>query len=152
MTNKAVFYFYFITLGLLCSVWQMLFLREALTSFRGNELFLNYFLICWLIASGLGGLIGFKKIRSGLLGKFLGFYYFLVGVCAVTFFLLIRLLPQLLNFTTEVPGLLTSLFVLPIILFPVALFLGIGFSAGTKYFVNYFSQAMPLNINLAYLA
>jgi spermidine synthase len=152
MTNKAVFYFYFITLGLLCSVWQMLFLREALTSFRGNELFLNYFLICWLIASGLGGLIGFKKIRPGLLGKFLGFYYFLVGVCAVTFFLLIRLLPQLLNFTTEVPGLLTSLFVLPIILFPVALFLGIGFSAGTKYFVNYFSQAMPLNINLAYLA
>jgi spermidine synthase len=140
-----------LALGLLSSLWQMTFLRETLTSFRGNELFLNYFLVVWLVAVGLGCLITDRRLSAKMLSRFVGFFYFVVGALALFFFLAIRLLPQVLNFTAEVANPTRFLFFLPLALLPVCLALGIGFAWGSRYFSACLPGTAALNVNRAYL-
>jgi len=59
--QKIRFYAYFLALGLLSALWQLIMLRETLTSWRDNALFLNFFFIFWLIFTGLGSLFKTKN-------------------------------------------------------------------------------------------
>jgi len=129
----------------------MTFLRETLTSFRGNELFLNYFLVVWLVFVGLGCLISSRWLDAERLGSFVNLFFFIAGALAFFFFLAIRLLPQVLNFTAEVASPARFLFFLPLALLPVCLTLGVGFAWGSRYFDDYLSKATASNVNQAYL-
>jgi len=149
--QKIQFYSYFLSLGLISSLWQLILLREILTSWRGNELFLNYFFICWLVLLGLGSLLSPKKLSALALSRFIGWYYFLAALIALAIFLTIRLLPKILNFSFEIPDLSASLIIMPLILLPLTAMLGLGFSLGARFFLNTISASASHNLNRAYL-
>jgi spermidine synthase len=149
--QKIQFYSYFLSLGLMSSLWQLILLREILTSWRGNELFLNYFFICWLVLLGLSSLISAKKLNTLALGRFIGWYYFLTALVALGIFLVIRLLPKILNFSAEIPDLSASILIIPLTLLPLAALLGLGFAWGARFFINTISTSISRNLNQAYL-
>lgn len=149
--QQFLFFAYFLGLGIISSLLQMVFLREVLISFRGNELFLNYFLIIWLTFVGLGSLAVFKKSKNDTVNLFFGFYYFVVCLASMFFFLAIRISPAALNFSIETPNLLSSSICIPLILLPITFLLGAGFSRGSKYFRAGISDTAASNVNCAYL-
>lgn len=145
-------FLYFIALGLLSSMWQMTFLREVLISFRGNEFYLNYFLICWLVLAGLGSLLQLKFIREGKKNLFIHYFFYFISVLSIVVFLLVNLLPRWLNFTTQIPNLFILFLALPIILSLFCLLLGLGFSWGANYWQTLFpNQTVSRSVNLFYL-
>lgn len=139
-----MFSLYFLALGMVSGISQMIFLREVLVSFRGNELFLNYFLILWLVFVGLGSWLGNKL-------KFFKFFYLITTLFALLSFLALRFLPLALNFTTEIPSLSSFLIFLPLIVLAISLFWGIGFSSGSQYFSNNLNGSIVSLVNRAYL-
>ncbi|MCX6796127.1 MAG: hypothetical protein NTW06_01365 [Candidatus Falkowbacteria bacterium] len=149
--RKILFAVYFFSLGLISAIVQMILLRETLISFRGNELFLTYFLIAWLILISLGSLLFNGRFINRQLGFFISGYYFIISFFIISAFLAIRLLPSMLHFSGEVPNLFYSLIGLPVAILPVTLFLGLGFTLGSRYFYNLTPTKNILNINLAYL-
>ena len=149
--TKISFILYFLALGIVSAIWQMIFLRESLNIFRGNELSLNYFLIAWLTFTGLGSLIKLKRFNKISPAVFFTFYYLITALLALTIFLLINYWPRLLNFTSEIPPWSSWLLLLPLSLVPLGLMLGFGFAAGAKYFQQAADNHQPSLVNLAYL-
>jgi len=66
-------------------------------------------------------------------------------------FLLIRLLPGWLGFNAEVPDFTFSVLLLAVIILPLGLLLGLGFSWGTRFFLNDHNADVPRLANRAYL-
>ncbi len=56
-----------LALGVSCQVIQILFLRELLTVFHGNELSIGIIMACWMVWVGVGS--GLGALSVGLLGR-----------------------------------------------------------------------------------
>jgi len=113
-------------LGIVSLLIQILLIRELVTSFYGNEMYIGLVLAFWLLSVGLGSLFlpkfFLKKIDSSLF-----FLHILIPVFLILALFLARIARVVLSRSGVVPDFfLASLWSLMVIL-PVGLFLGMMF-------------------------
>ncbi len=148
--DRLTFFLFFLTLGAVSSIFQLIFAREVMGSFRGNELFLGFFLSIWLLATGIGSLAG-NRFGSKFRKAALGYYFLTVSLAAGIFYLLLNLFPVILDYSYTAPSLAASLALMPAVFLPLGLALGAGFAWGTNIFKPDRDTELPRSVNLAYL-
>lgn len=126
----------FFILGLSSIFSQVIFLREAILSFYGNEFFIGISLSFWLIWVALGSLISQKFLKTE---KIFPLIHFLVPLFL---FLEIFLLRSIKNFglAGEIPDFLLATLFLFFVSLPVCFLLGSWWSLGTKFFTQIFNS------------
>lgn len=147
MSSFALF---FLLLGIISIISQVVIVREFIASFFGNELFVGIILGIWLLGTGLGSLLSvklFPKIKTK-------------RVCFLIEILLCLLLPLLIILirffvgktllTGEVPSFYKSLFFTFLTLFPFCFLLGGLFSLGGKVWANLSGKKVAFLISRAY--
>lgn len=128
----TTFVFYFLFLGIISIISQVVIVRELMTAFFGNELFIGIILGIWLLGTGLGSLLAPKVLRKIKTKKacfslqFLAFLSLPLLIILIRFFIGTTLLPG------EVPSFYQSLLFSFLTLFPFCFLLGALFSLGGK--------------------
>jgi len=119
----------FILLGLAATLGQILFLRELIVLFSGNEITLGIALASWLVGTGLGSML-VKWLRKIELSYFLLSFSLLSLILPISI-ILIRLTKPILGLgeIPSIPAILTLTF--PLIL-PYALLTGGLFTLGCE--------------------
>jgi len=119
-------FFSYLILGFVSIVSQVLFQRELISSFYGNEFFIGIILAGWFVWIALG---------SGLLGRYFNNprpFIFLAGLILFLEIFLIRLLKNYTGFPGEVPNLAYGMLAAILAPAPVCLLLGIWWTSSTK--------------------
>jgi spermidine synthase len=114
-------------LGLAATLGQILFLRELIVLFSGNEITLGITLASWLLGTGLGSLC-IKWVKR-LSADYFFFCFFLLSLILPSCIAFIRLLKPFLGLG-EVQSVINMLWLSPILIFPYALFIGALFTIG----------------------
>jgi len=128
----ASFVIYFFLLGIISIISQVVIVRELMTAFFGNELFVGIVLGVWLLGTGFGSLL-ILKLSPGLKSKKLCFLSeILLCLLLPILILLIRCFVGVTLLPGEVPSFSQSLIFTFLILFPFCFLLGGLFSFGTK--------------------
>lgn len=135
--NKILFISACTLLGFVSILSQIVFFRELLSVFYGNELCLGILLCVWLLWVGLGSKLGNVISNSNIsLLKNLSFWYFLLAVFSILTILIIRYSRIILNtLPGEIIGLVPILGFTLLALFPLCLILGILFVLNSTVWV-----------------
>lgn len=149
---KKSFILFFLFLGILSIVIQVFFTRELLTLVGGNELIIGIIIFWWFGFTGFGSLVKFKIQNTNKLPFLIITSYLLLGCFLLVDFLAIKFVPSLLPFAGELIPFSWTMFLLPMILFPVCFILGLEFRLGTQFFSLKFGQdTSGVTTNRAYL-
>jgi len=135
--NKILFISACFLLGFLSILSQIVFFRELLSVFYGNELCLGILLCVWLLWVGLGSKLGNTISNSNIsLLKNLSFWYFLLAIFSILTILIIRYSRIILNtLPGEIIGLMPILGFTLFALLPLCLILGILFVLNSRVWV-----------------
>ena len=135
--NKILFLSACFLLGFVSILSQIVFFRELLSVFYGNELCLGILLCVWLLWVGLGSKLGNAISNSNIsLLKNLSFWYFLLAIFSILTILIIRYSRIILNtLPGEIIGLMPILGLTLFALFPLCLILGILFVLNSRVWV-----------------
>ncbi len=139
--------FSFLTLGISSIIFQALIIREIISCFYGNEIFIGFILFIWLLWTAIGSKFIanlFKKTKKILIGL----HYILPVIFLIQVFLL-RVYPSLNTFPGEMPNILNSFLAILIILAPGCVVLGIIWTIASH--ISSSKQNKILNINKGYL-
>jgi spermidine synthase len=120
-------------LGVASLIAQVVLLRELITAFYGNELFLGLTLALWLVSTGAGSLF-VAKIFKRKLENVIAWLYLVFPAFLLSAFFLVRFSRTFLASGGVVPDLLVTLLWSALIIAPTALCLGILFVALAKTF------------------
>ena len=121
LMNKKAFLLGFFSVG-----GQVLLLRELITTFNGDELFIGTALFGWMIAVALGAYLGGKKFNRFESNLLFVFGAFLLPISIVT----IRLSPVILQFTLgEIMPFALAALISILLTFPTGCISGILFSS-----------------------
>ena len=88
-------YFPLLALGFTALISQVIFLREFLSVFHGNELVIGIILACWMLLTGTGALLGRGVRASKPQDKMLASGFILLGLLPMLSVLVIRLLKNI---------------------------------------------------------
>lgn len=149
---KKSFILFFLFLGILSIVIQVFFTRELLTLVGGNELIIGIIIFWWFGFTGFGSLVKFKIQNTNKLPFLIITSYLLLGCFLLVDFLAIKFVPSLLPFAGELIPFSWTMFLLPMILFPVCFILGLEFRLGTQFFsLKFGPKSCGVTTNRAYL-
>ncbi len=98
-----------LTLGATAMLTQVIFLREYLAVFHGNELVIGLILAAWLLLTGCGALIGRNIPSSGLKSNFTSAAFFFLGLIPILTVTGIRFFKNIVfpaGSITGIPGIL----------------------------------------------
>ncbi len=98
---------FFILLGYLSIMAQLVLLREFIKSFHGNEIVIGIFLAAWMILTALGAKMG-AGYRLRIPERWLYFLLFMLGLLPLVIYLLILLSGRLLFLPGVQAGLLDT--------------------------------------------
>jgi len=84
-----------LALGLTALISQVIFLREFLSVFNGNELVIGIIFACWMLLTGTGALIGRASPPSNTKNKTQISGFFLLGLLPLLTILIIRFLKNM---------------------------------------------------------
>lgn len=140
-------------LGITSIITQVILLRETITTFYGNELFIGIVLAFWFIWVAVGsGILG--KIFNNSSKKLLVLVtlHLAIGFCLFLEIFLVRVLKSWLGFPGEVPNLIYGFLFAALIPMPVSVILGMWWTLATQIFSSFYQGNETKAINLAYLA
>jgi spermidine synthase len=145
---KKSFIFSLFILGFTSLISQVIFLRELMVSFYGNEFFLGLVLAVWLFWTALGSFCLIKLFKKiSLKAKLFLSCHILAALLLPLLVGLIRLAKSWTPVVGQIPDLIPSLILAVLIPAPLCLILGLHFTAMTKYL----SRASPARtVNQAY--
>ena len=130
--NKFSIFFALILLGIVAIVTQVVFIRELIVVFSGNELSIGIILSNWLLLEAVGSYLAGRwavKIRSGIF-PYTILQWLLAIILPISIYLT-RLVPSSLNLVTgEAIDILTILYTSFLLLIPICLINGAQFSIG----------------------
>ncbi len=137
----------FILIGLATTLGQVLFLRELIVLFCGNELTIGIVLASWLLWTGLGSIFA-KRIKRN------AFTYFslLISIWAVTLPICIFLsrVAKVYIHVGEIPSLFKIIFLSILLLIPYCIPIGAAFTLGCSFLRDFLKKEKKI-ITYVYL-
>lgn len=129
--DKKLFISFF-ALGLSSIFSQVIFLRETILTFYGNEFFIGVSLSFWVIWVALGSLISQKFLKTE---KFFPLIHFLVPLFLLLEIILLRSI-KIFGLAGEIPNFLLATLFIFFVSLPACFLLGSWWSLGTKFFAQ----------------
>lgn len=145
----ASFIFFFLLLGIISIISQIVIVRELIAAFFGNELFIGIVLGIWLLGTGLGSLLAprFLKIKTK---KSCFLFEFFLLCCLPLLIFLIRFFVGKTLLPGETASFYQSLIFTFLTLFPFCFLLGGLFSLGARAFANAGPKNLAFGVSRAY--
>lgn len=125
MKNKKITILALLNLGIVSLLVQVILIRELITSFYGNELFIGLVLAFWLISTGLGSLWLGRKIKGE--EKVIFGLQILVTIFLLNALVLSRLARSILSEGGVMPDLIYASLWTILVIMPTGLLLGMIF-------------------------
>lgn len=139
-------------LGLSSIVTQAVVLRETISTFYGNEIFISIILGSWLIWVAVGSKVLGKIVNKAKNTKaMLINIHILIGICFFIEIFLIRYIKTLSGFPGEIPNLIYSFISAALIPAPLCLILGLWWTTAVQTLVSLHKKAEVNIINKSYL-
>ena len=124
---------FFLLLGYVSIMAQLILLREFVKTLHGNELFIGIFLALWMVFAASGSLMGSKSQAKITLKTLLGILLFM-GTVPLLIYLALILITRFLFLPGYEPGMLASLSSMILLTGPLALSSGFLFAYAAKAF------------------
>jgi spermidine synthase len=122
---------FFILLGYVSIMAQLVLLREFVKTLHGNELFIGIFLSLWMVLAATGARTGANSRAKITLSKLLGMLLF-VGTVPLIIYLVLILITRFLFLPGYEPGMLPSITSMVLLTGPLALSSGFLFAYVSK--------------------
>lgn len=122
---------FFLLLGYVSIMAQLILLREFVKTLHGNELFLGIFLSLWMVLAAAGARMGANSQAKISLRKLLGVLLFM-GVFPLIIYLALILITRFLFLPGYEPGMLPSVATMVLLTGPLALSSGFLFAYASK--------------------
>jgi spermidine synthase len=126
---------FFLLLGYVSIMAQLVLLREFIKTLHGNELFIGIFLSLWMILAATGARTGSDSRVKLSLRNLLGMLLFM-GTVPLVIYLALILITRFLFLPGYEPGMLPSITTMVLLIGPVALSSGFLFAYVSKSVVN----------------
>jgi spermidine synthase len=126
---------FFLLLGYVSIMAQLILLREFVKTLHGNELFIGIFLSLWMVLASVGARTGANSLAKISLRKLLGMLLFM-GVFPLIIYLALILITRFLFLPGYEPGIFPSIATMVLLTGPVALSSGFLFAYVSKSVVG----------------
>ena len=127
----------FILIGIASTLGQVMFLRELVVLFCGNELTIGIVLASWLLWTGLGGLMA-KRIRGNPLVYF-SLFISILAISLPSCIFLSRVAKAYLHIG-EIPSLIKTVFLSFLLLIPYCIPIGAAFTTGCSFLKDFLKK------------
>ena len=144
------YYFIFFIHGFFTIIAQLVFVRELLACFYGNELFSGLVLGCWFLSAGLGSFLALKLAKIKALKTIIILQILMVLTLPLEIYILRWLIGKTTNFGQQ-PSITLSLLIIFILIFPFSFVLNAIFSWTTNLLNKKGQQTVAKIINISYL-